>query len=98
MQVIWKNGAARGGTAQWVLFGAVAAVVGFVAFILAALGLVAGALLAGITAVTWALTAHRRAGGTAPRPSDGREPERDCVELGREAYTVRIVDEKNPPI
>ena len=99
MNVIWKGGALRGGMAQWVLFGAVAAVVGLVAFVLAALGLVLGALLIGIISVAAALGVRRRGGVSvyAARPvPDGREPAGDCVELDKDAYTVRIVDESKP--
>ena len=97
MNVIWKGVALRGGMAQWALFGALAALVGFVAFVLAALGLVLGALLVGIFSVAVALGSRRRGGasGYAVRP-DGREPAGDCVELDKDAYTVRIVDEKKP--
>jgi hypothetical protein len=99
MNVIWKGGALRGGMAQWVLFGAVAAVVGLVAFVLAALGLVLGALLIGIISVAAALGARRRGGVSAYAARtvpEGREAAGDCVELDKDAYTVRIVDEKKP--
>jgi hypothetical protein len=84
--------------AQWALFGVVAAFGGFVAFVLAALGLVVGAALVGIFSVSAALLSRRRAGGASAYAGDaapdGRETEGDCVELGRDAYTVRIVEGK----
>ena len=101
MNVIWKGGLPQGGMAQWTLFGAVAAVVGLVAFVLAALGLVVGALLVGFFSVATVLASRRRRGGasayTVPASPDGRGSQGDCVELGKDAYTVRIVDEKHPP-
>jgi len=101
MNVIWKGGLPRGGMAQWALFGAVIVVVGLVACVLAALGLVVGALLVGILSVVTALASRRRRGGASayvvPTAPDRREPEGDYVELGKDAYTVRIVDEKKPP-
>ena len=99
MNVIWQGRALRGGMAQWVFFGVVAAVVGLVAAVLAALGLVLGALLLGFISVAAALGSRRRSGAfvydvlTAPV---GRDPAGDCVELDKDAYTVRIVDEKKP--
>ena len=101
MNVIWKGGLPRGGMAQWAFFGAVVTVVGLVALVLAALGLVVGALLVGFFSVATVLASRRRRGGapayTVPTAPDGRGSEGDCVELGKDAYTVRIVDEKNPP-
>jgi len=101
MNVIWKGGVPRGGMAQWALFGAVAAVVGLVAFVLAALGLVVGALLVGFFSVATVLASRRRRGGastyTGSTASDAHGSGGDCVELSKDAYTVRIVDEKNPP-
>ena len=99
MNVIWKGGVLRGGMAQWALFGAIAAVVGLVAFVLAALGLVLGALLVGIISVAAALGSRRRADASvyAVREApDGCKSAGDCVELDKDAYTVRIVDEKKP--
>jgi len=105
MNVIWKGGTERGGMAQWVFFCAVAAAIGLVAFVVAALGLVVAALLLGIISVAAALASRRRAGGAsiyavgAEHPvADGRESEGDCVELDKDSYTVRIVDEKKPPV
>ena len=87
--------------AQWGFFAAVAAVIGLVAFVLAALGLVVGALLVGFFSLATALASRRRRGGasayTVPAASGERGSAGDCVELGKDAYTVRIVDEKNPP-
>ena len=87
--------------AQWALFGAVAVVVALVAFVLAALGLMLGVLLIGFISVATVLASRRRSGGdsvySTHTASDGRGSERGCVELGKDAYTVRIVDEKNPP-
>jgi predicted lipid-binding transport protein (Tim44 family) len=100
MNVLWKGGLLRGGMAQWVLFGAVAAVAGLVIVVLAALGLVVAALLIGIISAAAAPASRRRGRVSAyavRAASDGREPRGDCVELGRDAYTVRIVDEKTPP-
>jgi hypothetical protein len=101
MNVIWKGGLQRGGMAQWALFGAVAAVVGLVAFVLAALGLVVGALLVGFFSVATVLVSRRRRGGASAyavrTAADGHGSEGACVELGKDAYTVRIVDEKHPP-
>ena len=97
MRVLWKGGVWRGGMGQWALFGALAVVVGLVACVLAALGLVLGALLVGIISVAAALGSRRRVDASvyAVRTfPDGCEPAGDCVELDREAYTVRIVDEK----
>ena len=100
MKILWKGGTLRGDMAQWMLFGAVAALAGLVAFVLAALGLVAGALLVGILSVGTALTSRRRRSGTGVYDVrtifDGRLPEGDCVELGKDSYTVRIADEKKP--
>jgi hypothetical protein len=86
--------------AQWMLFGAVAALIGLVAFVTVGLGLVLGALLAGILSVATALASRRRRGGTSPytrMAAAGREPEEDCVDLGMDAYTVRVVDAQEPP-
>jgi len=103
MNVIWKGGTPRGSMAQWALLCAVAALIGLVAFVVAALGLVVGVLLFGIISVAAALASRRRAGGvsvyavSAERAAAGRrEPEGDCVELDADSYTVRIVDEKKP--
>jgi len=103
MKVLWKGGTQRGGMAQWVMLVAAAAVIVLVVFVLAALGLVVGVLLAGIIAVVSALASRRRAAGFSvyvghtERLSGEREPAGDCVELGEDSYTVRIVDEKHPP-
>ena len=101
MNMIRKGRFPRSGIAQWALFGAVAAVVALVAFVLAALGLVVGALLVGFFTVATMLASRRRSGGasaySAHTASEGRGSEGGCVELGKDAYTVRIVDEKNPP-
>jgi len=98
MKVIWKGGTLRGGMAQWALFGIVAAVIGLVTFVLVALGLVVGVALVGIFSVATALASRRRHGGASVyvvrTASDKREPEGACVELGKDAYTVCIVDEK----
>jgi len=86
--------------AQWALFGAVVAVGGLVAFVLAALGLVVGGLLVGFFSVATILASRRRRGGAsayAARRADGRGSEGYCVELDKDAYTVRIVDEKSTP-
>ena len=100
MHMIWQGGTSRGGVAQWLFFAAVVAVIGLVALVLAAFGLVVGAVLVGIFSVVMALISRRRHGGASvyavPIDSDGREPEGDCVELSKDAYTVRIVDEKKP--
>jgi len=99
MNMTWKGGTLRGGMAQWALFGALAAVVGLVALVLAALGLVLGALLIGIISVAAVLGSRRRGGVSAygaRTVPDGREAAGDCVELDKDAYTVRIVDEKKP--
>ena len=90
--------------AQWMLFGLVAAVIGLMAFVLVALGLVVGAVLAGILFVGGLLASRRRAGGASvygartvsERTASGgrKEAEGDCVELDKDAYTVRILDEK----
>jgi hypothetical protein len=97
MKMLQKRGTPRGSMAQWVLFGAVAAVVGLVALVLAALGLVVGVLLAGIFFVATTLALRRRRGGVssyaapAQRPAGERKAQGDCVDLGSDAYTVRIV-------
>jgi hypothetical protein len=102
MDVFWKRKRLRSGTAQWVFFCAVAAAVGLVVFVLAALGLMVGALLAGIISVAVARASRRRADGASVyavrtgRPAGGHEPEGTCVELDKDAYIVRIVDEKKP--
>ena len=96
MRVVWKGGPVQGGMAQWALFGAVAVAVGLVAFVLAALGLVVGAILVGIFSVAAALASRRRRAASpyaARMASEAREPAGDCVELGKDSYTVRIVDE-----
>ena len=100
MNALWKGGALRGGMAQWVLFGAVAAVAGLVVVVLAALGLAVGVLLIGIISAAAALASRRRgrvSAYAARAASDGSEAAGDCVELNKDAYTVRIVDEKTPP-
>jgi hypothetical protein len=101
MKVIWRGGTLRGGMAQWALFGAVAVVVGLVAFVFVAFGLVVGVVLAGIFSVGAALASRRRAGGASAyggrTASDGSEAEGHCVELGGDAYTIRIVEEEKPP-
>jgi hypothetical protein len=79
--------------ARWVLFGVVAVAVGLAAFVLLALGLIVGAALVGIFSVGAALLARRRAGNV---PYAGRKAEGNCVELGRDSYTVQIVEEKKP--
>ena len=98
MNMLWKGVSPRGGMAQWVLFGVVAAVAGLVIVVLAALGLVVGALLIGIISAAAALASRRRRVSpyAARAASDGREPQGDCVELDKDAYTIRIVDEKTP--
>ena len=99
MNMTWKGGTLRGGMAQWALFGALAAVAGLVAFVLAALGLILGALLIGVISIAAALGSRRRGAASvyaARTVPDGREPAGDCVELDKDAYTVRIVDEKKP--
>jgi hypothetical protein len=68
--------------------------------VLVAFGLVVGAVLAGIFVVGAALASRRRAGGSSVYgavASDGREAEGHCVELGGDAYTVRVVEEAKPP-
>jgi hypothetical protein len=99
MNMIWKGRFPRSGMAQWALFGAVAVVVALVAFVLAALGLVVGALLVGFFSVATVLASRRRRASaySVHTASDGRGSEGGCVELGKDAYTVRIMDEKNPP-
>ena len=98
MNVLWKGGGLRGNmVAQWAFFGVLAALAGLAAFVLAALGLMLGALLIGIISVIAALGSRRRRGVSvyaAHAAPDGREPAGDCVELDQDAYTVRIVDEK----
>ena len=100
MKVIRQGVTLRGGMAQWALLGAVAAVVGLVGFVLAALGLVVGAALAGLFAVGAALRSRRRAGGASAYAGedapDGRNADGHCVDLGRDAYTVRVVEGKDP--
>ncbi|MDR2696317.1 MAG: hypothetical protein LBC79_08080 [Deltaproteobacteria bacterium] len=100
MNVLWKGGTRRGGMAQWVFFCAVAAIAGLVILVLVALGLAVGALLIGIISAA-AVFGQRRRGRVptydAHTAADGRDPGGPCVELDREAYTVRIVDEKTPP-
>jgi hypothetical protein len=101
MHVIWRGGILRGGKAQWVFFGAIAAVIGLAAFVLVALGLVVAVLLVGIFCVATALASRRRGGirvYAARTVADGREPEGDYVELGQDAYTVRVVGEKQTPV
>jgi hypothetical protein len=101
MKVIWRGGTPRGGMAQWALFGAVAAVVGLVAFVFVAFGMVVGAVLAGVFSVGAALASRRRTGGTSVyggrMAPDRSEAEGKCVELGGDAYTVRVVEEEKPP-
>ena len=101
MKIIWKGGTLRGGMTQWMLFGIVAVAIGLVAFVLVALGLVVGVALVAILSVVTALASRRRRNDTsvyAVRTTfDKREPEGDCVELDKDAYTVRIVDEKGRP-
>ena len=94
MKVLWKGGVSRGGVAQWALFIALAALAGLVVFVLVALGLVLGALVIGVISAAAALGARRRV-GASPDPG-GREAAGDCVDLDTDAYTVRIVDEKQP--
>jgi len=78
-------------------------VLGFAAFVLAALGLVLGVLLVGGILVVTALASRRRRGAASGyaarmgRFSGGRDPLGNCVELDRDSYTVRIVDDKKPP-
>lgn len=82
---------------QWVLFGAVAVVVGLVTFVLAMVGLVAGALLAGIFSVITALSSRRRgsaSGHVVHTASDECEAKGGFVELDKDAYTTRVVDEE----
>ena len=108
MKLLWKGGTPRNGMTQWALFGLVAAVVGLAAFVLVALGLVVGAVLAGIFSVGALLASRRRAGGASvyaartasghTEPDGRKEAEGTCVELDKDAYTVRILDEKKPPV
>jgi len=97
MKVIWKGGVPRGGMVQWVIFCAVALVVGLIAFVLVAFGLVVGAMLVGFFSVVTALASRRRRSGVSVyaerTASDGHAPKGDCVELDKDAYTIRIVDE-----
>ena len=82
--------------AQWVFFGALAAA-GLVVLVLAALGLAVGALLIGALSAA-ALVGQRRRSRVATYAADADErvPDGVCVELDKDAYTVRIVDEKTP--
>ena len=97
MKVVWK-----GGMAQWVLFGIIAAVIGMVVLVLAVLGLAACVLLAGFFSAAAALASRRRRNGAsrwAARkecPVDRSEPGDRCVDLDKDSYTVRIVDTKKP--
>jgi hypothetical protein len=91
MKVIWKGGTSRGGMGQWVFFCLIAALIGFAALVVVALGLVVGAVLVGIISIAAALASRRRAGGASVYA------EEKCVELDKDSYTVRVVDEKSPP-
>jgi hypothetical protein len=53
-----------------------------------------GAVLVGIFSVGAAWLSRRRAGNAGHAATDGREAAGDCVELGKDDYTVRIVKEK----
>jgi len=97
MKILWQGKTPRGGIVQWVIFGALALVVGLVAFVLVAFGLVVGALLVGFFSVATALASRRRRRGVSVyaerTASDGHEAKGDYVELDKDAYTVRVMDE-----
>jgi len=96
MKLIWRGGTARGSMAQRAFIGIVAAVGGLVAFVPAALGLIAGVALTGVAlGAVWFL--RRRAGKAAcGRHTDagGRAAEGTCVDLDKDSYTIRVVEEK----
>ena len=96
MKVIWRSGPPQGGVARWALFGIVAAVIGLGVLILVALGLAVGAALVGIFSVGAAWLSRRRAGYAGRTVPDGCEAQGTCVELDRDSYTVRIVEENKP--
>ena len=93
-----------GGKGQWLLFCLFAVLAGVLIFILATVGLVLAIACALVFSLVVALRS-RRHGPYVMNRQDGRnsgEPqsgaENICVELDREEYTVRLVeDEKTPP-
>jgi len=96
MKLDWQGGMLRGGMAQRAFIGIVAAVGGLVAIVPAALGLIAGVALTGI-AVGAVWFSRRRAGKAARGRNtdvDGRAAAGDCVDLDKDAYTVRVVEEE----
>ena len=99
MNKIWSKSPLPGNPAQWLVWGIVAVVVGFIIFILATVGLLVGAVLVALLSLGIGFSSKRRQRKSSAyfyrvNPQVPPEAEKDCVDMDRDQYTVRVIDEK----